>query len=741
MIETTIFLLTHTSFLLGIGMMAMVVWKSRPSPIRKAFLITIGLMNLWNLGTLLEIDFQKTTIADTFLFIDICYIGICLMPVALLYLGKVIRQPDWRPRPRHALFLLVPLVSVAMVFTNALHHQFFIHFSLYSSEAIYGAYYYFHSLYSYGCILAGVILMIISSIRNFGIFSMQSLLVIAGIATTAVPNILFSFGIGHLHFNISTVAFTASIFCFLYAFLKYGFTISLPFTMKQVVDLISDGYLIIDTRHCIVTYNRPLLTMFSDPININLGDTIRTFVERCFVNTSFDYFLDLTTKAIAQQRTISFEQQIFGGIYVNTEITPIIQRNTYLGSIILFKDITKSKQLIEATQAASRAKSEFLSHMSHEIRTPLNAVIGMINIGLDTQDIEKKDYCLKRADSASKHLLGIINDILDMSKIEADKFELSYEDFDFEQMLMNITNVISIRAEEKQQNLIVHLDKNVPHYIHSDQLRLSQVIMNLLSNAIKFTPEQGTIALTIEKTDEVNGEVTLNIEVADNGIGISEEQQKHLFLSFSQADAGIAQKFGGTGLGLAIAKRIVELMGGTIGIESTLGEGSKFIFTIKAKERPCPAEITRKNESQISAGGGATEAKDCFDFSGHTLLIAEDLEINREILSAILKETHVSIDFAENGKVAVSMFEENADKYALILMDIQMPEMDGYTATATLRALDLPKAKQIPILAMTANVFREDIEKCTAVGMNGHTGKPIDPDALLGLLQKYLLGL
>ena len=868
MVDTIMLLLVHISFLLGVGMIVMVLRESRPSQVRRAFNVTFGFMTVWNLGTLLEMDFRLAgNTAHASLFIDLCYIGICVIPIAILYLGRVILRPDWQPKVIHSLFLIVPVASIVIVFTNPLHHLFFVQFSLYSTEAVYGVYYYFHSLYSYACIAAGVILMIVASARSSGLFSMQSLLVIAGVVITVVPNVLYSYGIGDLQFSISTVTFTVSVLCFLVAFLKYGFTSTIPITLQQVVDLISDGYLVIDTRLRITTYNKTLLNMFPESGDITFGKTLSTFIENYFLNASYDLFLEFRRQAITQQRTVSFEKQILGGAYVSVELTPIMHRNVHLGCIILLKDITKSKQLIEATQAASRAKGEFLSRMSHEIRTPLGAVMGMISIGLNSKDADKKDYCLERANSASKHLLGIINDILDISKIEADKFELSFEEFDLEQMLINVTNVVSIRAEEKKQDFVANMGKELPQRIIADQLRLSQVITNLLSNAIKFTPEYGTVAINVEKTDELGDRVILRFEVADTGIGISEDQQKRLFTSFTQADAGIAYKFGGTGLGLAISKRIVELMNGNIWIESELGKGAKFIFTIRVKtaaKKPrrslapgikkedirilaiddsveirdyflyvmdslnlyCDVaeggrqaiekikqkedkpyniffvdwqmpgmngiEVTKKikeingensvvimisvsewneieNEAlaagvkqfipkplfpstlidaindciSIESNAGKSglqdaEPKRVFDFSGHTLLIAEDVEINREIMSAILEYSNVSIDFAENGKIAVSMFSENPDKYSLILMDIQMPEMDGYKATRALRSLDLARAKEIPIIAMTANVFREDIEKCFEAGMNAHTGKPVDSDALFDILQKYL---
>ncbi len=527
------------------------------------------------------------------------------------------------------------------------------------------------------------------------------------------------------------------------------------------------------------------------------------------------------------------------------------------------EDILRAKEMAEQ---ANKAKSEFLSRMSHEMRTPMNAIIGMTNIAKNTNDLPKKQHCLERIDNASKHLLGVINDILDMSKIEANKFDLYIQEFDFEKMLIDVTNVINFRTEEKRQNLIVNLNRDVPLSLVGDELRLTQVLTNLLTNAVKFTPEGGTVVLSVEKIAESDGIITLKMEVVDNGIGISPEQQSRLFTSFEQADGGISRKFGGTGLGLAISKRIIELMGGKIWIESELGKGSKFIFTVNvgrgeaklqhklytginkdevrilvvddspetrdyflhvmdALGLPCDVasdgyealnllnncgdkpyniffvdwqmpnmngiELTRKIkefindkaviimvsvaewddlEPEATAAGvnrfipkplfpsaiidsinqclGQTRHIEAaaqkqsfqgkFDFKNHSLLLAEDVDVNREIMENILEDTGADIDFAENGLEAVNMFKENPGKYSLILMDIQMPEMNGYEAAREIRSLDYAEAKNIPIIAMTANVFREDIENCLAAGMNDHVGKPIDTNDLFSKLSLHL---
>jgi PAS domain S-box-containing protein len=537
---------------------------------------------------------------------------------------------------------------------------------------------------------------------------------------------------------------------------------------------------------------------------------------------------------------------------------------------IIALDITEKRRLEqelisakELAEQSNRAKSNFLSRMSHEMRTPMNAIIGMTTIARSSHDPNKMEYCLGKIDEASIHLLGLINDILDMSKIETGKLELSYSEFDFEKMLKKVTSIMNFRIDEKKQNFIVRIKRNVPPRIIADEQRLSQVLTNLLTNAVKFTPEEGTISLGIKKTADKNNLCTLRFDVVDSGIGISSEQMGKLFTLFEQADGTIARKYGGAGLGLAISKSMIELMGGEIWVKSEPGKGSGFSFEITV-ERGKPvdeADSMRINWNnlrilvvddswevleyfkeyaeqmkincvvasngveacKLMAGEDKTpfdivfvdwrmpemngieltehirarfgkevvvimisavewesiegEAKkagvdgfipkplfpsaltDCINgsiknrvpanarkrrreeknnFSNRTVLLAEDVEINREIVISLLEDTGIVIICAGNGAEALNLFNENPAKYDLILMDIHMPEMDGYEATRRIRASAAAEAKTIPIVAMTANVFQEDIKKCLAAGMNDHLGKPVELDKLLFFLQKYL---
>jgi PAS domain S-box-containing protein len=425
------------------------------------------------------------------------------------------------------------------------------------------------------------------------------------------------------------------------------------------------------------------------------------------------------------------------------EIIPVIKsvsKINYNGRPALlenFSDISYLKKAEEA-KSASEAKSRFIANMSHEMRTPLNAITGMTAIGKNAKDMERKDYALDKIKDASTHLLGVINDVLDMSKIEANMLELSPVEFNFEKMLQNTAAVINFRVDEKNQKLTIHIDSKIPKTLIADDQRLSQVITNLLSNAVKFTHEKGSIILEAHCIGEEKDVYTIQISVTDNGIGISDEQQKRLFMSFQQAESSTTRKYGGTGLGLAISKSIVELMDGKIWITSEPEKGSTFSFTIMAK-RGKTVEIVNEYTAGDSRQAEQTQTDINGLFAGRRVLLAEDVEINREVVLALLEPTQLEIDCAENGAEAVRMFSEAPNRYELIFMDVQMPEMDGYEATRRIRSLDIQNGKIVPIVAMTANAFREDIEECLAAGMDDHIGKPIDFEMVIEKLRTYLL--
>ena len=381
---------------------------------------------------------------------------------------------------------------------------------------------------------------------------------------------------------------------------------------------------------------------------------------------------------------------------------------------------TEIEEARKRAEQVSRSRKNILLNMSHEIKTPLNAIIGMAQIAAGNPDIEEKNIAIKKILDASFHLMGVINDMLDFSKIESNKFGLSVTEFDFGQMIEKIVNVVNPRVNDKRQKFTFNI-LSIPHTLIGDEQRLAQVITNLLSNAIKFTPEEGGITIDSRLISEENGICRIQISVTDTGIGISNEQKPYLFKTFEGEQTD--RKFGGTGLGLAISKAIVELMDGEIWVESEPGKGSVFTFTIKMKSGKIKPQKLSVQKT---------------DFKGRRILLAEHIAVNREIILSILKPTLLNIDCASTGTEVVRMFSESPEKYEMILMGLIMPEINGFEAARRIRALAVSEAKNVPIIAMTESTYKEDIEKYLEAGMNGHVKKPLDFDEVLIALKKYL---
>ncbi|MDR0983629.1 MAG: response regulator [Ruminococcus sp.] len=523
------------------------------------------------------------------------------------------------------------------------------------------------------------------------------------------------------------------------------------------------------------------------------------------------------------------------------------------GELWVLTDVSELYDAMKLANEASVAKSMFLSNMSHEIRTPMNAIIGMTSLARKSNDMGRVQKYMEKIEESGHRLMSLINDVLDISKIESGKFQIAENVFDYVKMCENSVNVVADKALEKHINIKLVYNSKFNRLVYTDELRVSQVIVNLLSNAVKFTNYGGNITLTTDVIDQV----ILKISCTDDGIGISKEAMENLFTTFEQADKSITRRYGGTGLGLSICKQIVELMGGKIYVESEEGKGSTFAFEIpfewrteilrsenvgdvlketrilvvddepdireyfsemlktyyinadtaesgqlalelaeKSKEEGRPYEIAFIDWKMPEISGGETakrlkeilpncksiiisaydwsEIRDNIvddnvdvdymskpippsevynkiinildvrvvnntpaDFKGKRMLLVEDIDINRMIVTALLEDTGMKIDEAENGALAVKMFESaknNNIEYDIILMDMQMPVMDGLTATKEIRKTD----KEVPIVAMTANAFKEDADACYAAGMNAHISKPLDTDLFMRLIAEYM---
>ena len=384
---------------------------------------------------------------------------------------------------------------------------------------------------------------------------------------------------------------------------------------------------------------------------------------------------------------------------------------------------------LEEAQSANKAKTSFLNNMSHDIRTPINGIIGMLAIIQKSEDDpERMKDCLDKIEESSKLLLSLINDVLDMAKLESDTVIVNSESVNLDQVCREITETVAFQAEEAGLTVTGEHDDYSNVYVWSNPLHLKKILMNLFTNSMKYNKPNGSISMnmkTLEKSDE---HITCEFIIRDTGVGMSEEFIKHkLFVPFVQEENSARSKYTGTGLGMPIVKQLVEKMGGTISVESKLGAGSCFKVVI-----PFTIDNSRKTEPTV------VDEDTNADISGLHVLLVEDNELNMEIAEFMLEDCGVSVDKAANGQEAVQKFESSkAGEYDAVLMDIMMPVMNGITATKAIRAMEHPDAKTIPIIAMTANAFKEDVENCLDAGMNAHMAKPLDVKIITTIIAKY----
>ena len=467
-------------------------------------------------------------------------------------------------------------------------------------------------------------------------------------------------------------------------------------------------------------------------------------------------FVDISTvaKRLEERETLSFTARTVDERWMTMIIVPqgYDKDGKSCTVLVAIRDATEEKEreiaqdrnlrnALAAAEHANRAKTVFLNNMSHDIRTPMNAVIGFT--ALATTHIDNKELVLdylKKIHISGQHLLSLINDVLDMSRIENGSVRIEYTVVHLPDILHDLNTIIQESVHSKQQEFYIDTQDILHEDIITDKLRLTQVLLNISSNAVKFTPVGGTVNIRVsEKSCRRDGYTTVVFSVKDDGIGMSPEFREQVFDSFTREHTVTENGIGGTGLGMAITKNIVDMLGGTIHVESEVGRGTEFtvmleceISEMTVKEEPDPEQReTLKNEKQ------KIRAEIQRRYEGKKVLLVEDNELNREIATAIMEEIGLDVDCVEDGTDAVNiMSSAEGRKYDLIFMDIQMPKIDGYTATREIRTLNDPKCANIPIIAMTANAFEEDRKKAIKAGMNAHIAKPISVDIILENLER-----
>ncbi len=412
------------------------------------------------------------------------------------------------------------------------------------------------------------------------------------------------------------------------------------------------------------------------------------------------------------------------------------------------ESMAKSNALSDALKAAeeaSKAKTIFLSNMSHEIRTPMNAIIGLDKLALNDPNLSDvtRDY-LEKMGSSADHLLSLINDVLDMSRIESGRMVLHKDRFDFYEMIDQVKTMFAAQCQDKGLEFTCDVSENIERFFTGDDMKLRQVLINILGNAVKFTPKGGSVGFEAEKTAEYDGKSTLQFIISDTGIGMSEEYVPKIFDTFSQENDSSANKYGSSGLGMAISKNIVELMNGHIEVKSKKDEGTVFTVTVTLADADEDADGTDatldKTSSERKGEEGAGKSDEApHNLSGLRILVAEDMDINAQIMISVLEMRNIHADHASDGEIALEMFESKPEGYyAAILMDMRMPHMDGLKATQRIRAMDRADAATIPIIALTANAFDEDVQKSMQAGLNAHLSKPVEPDILFRTLEELV---
>lgn len=647
----------------------------------------------------------------------------CIVTVPVLwfvftaqYSGQHVRKWGW--------LLIIPTLTIIMVWTNPFHGLVRTQTDLITIDsfvvltAVLGPYFWIHALYSYVLLFCGSVILWRMIKRTRHVYRKQGILLLVGVLTPWTANAIYLSGLSPFpYLDITPFAFIAMGAAVYWSLFRFQFLTLVPIARDQVIANMKDGIIIIDPNGQIVDHNPEALHLLKKNDSLIGQQTKEIFAPHS------DWMTKLLAPTIEQaHEEIIFEHNQQTLIY-ETRLSSLFDRFGRLTArILLIHDITYFKKAEielrtakETAETANKTKSEFLANMSHEIRTPMNGILGMTELLLDASLAERQKKYVEIMQKSAHLLLNVINDVLDFSRIEAGKFELSHQAFSLKETLEDIFSPFAYQAKSAGLEFRWHIASDVPTQVKGDPDRLCQILVNLIGNALKFT-NSGSISVEVRTAQHNTNGPVLQFDVVDTGIGIPKDKQTTIFEAFSQVDGSTTRKYGGTGLGLAISSRLVHIMGGKIWVSSDVGHGSRFSFTSPFESATYVPQTPDRSQNTLA-------------IANLRVLLVEDDPINQLFAQRILEKFGCVVILAENGQDAITQYQKKT--FDIILMDVQMPEVDGIEATRTIRQLEKGQNKNIPIIALTAHAMAGDRERFLNAGMDDYLSKPFTPGQLI----------
>ncbi|QGG48350.1 hybrid sensor histidine kinase/response regulator [Heliorestis convoluta] len=663
------------------------------------------------------------------------YLVIPLIPVLWLLMSLYYSQMDrYINKWTLTVILIIPVITYFIIYTSQFSHWFHADFSFdrtgpFITAVIgHGFWYLIFVGYLYLCLLLGSLIMVIFRNQVTAIYRRNINYMLIGLLFPVIGHMLYFTKISPI--DLAPIFVCFMVFFQAVAILNLRFFDLVPIAYGKVFDSIQDGVIILDSADRLIEFNSTAASFFpilnAEALTQKAPDLLRDYP------ALREQIIRVIEKADIE--VVGVEERF----YFYSRLSPIYNNKKYVGKVILLSNMTEKKKAEaelkkakEMAEEANQAKSRFLAIMSHEIRTPMNGILGMNDLLLKTPlNVEQRDYALTTQES-TEVLLSVINDILDYSKVEANKLVLENIAFDLNRTVQSVIKFFTKQASEKNLTLSVDVTPQIDKALLGDPTRLQQVLLNLLSNAIKFT-HSGQICckVTVQSKDEKS--MNIHFVIADTGIGIDEIHLNSLFSPFVQADASMSRSYGGTGLGLAISKQLVELMGGAIGATSKKGEGSTFFFTIPFDvAESLPLENSGSTSTPLTVASEPPLWK-----IERPVLLVEDNRVNQKLAVFLLNKLGLTVAIARNGREAVEAVQER--EFELIFMDCQMPELDGFEATQLIREWEANSERRTPIIAMTAMAMQGDRQRCIDSGMDDYISKPIKMEQIITVLKQWL---